>query len=429
MKVKVEKLEGSKNKLEVVLTKEEFNEHYEKAFEKILKDVEVKGFRKGKVPREMYLKRFGDGAVIRDAIDLALNASYYEALNSKKVVAVGQPDIDIDWENLGHDKPFKYTATVEVYPEVILGKYLGVEVTKESNEVSEDELQKEIDRNLKNNSELELVEGKPLEKGHTAIFDFCGYLEGKEFEGGKADNYSLEIGSGQFIPGFEDQMVGMNTEEERDINVTFPENYQADNLAGKPVVFKVKLHEIKQRVLPTLNDEFVKGLDIEGIETVDAWKANIKETLAKEKTEANDNKFTDDVITLVCNDAKVDIPEAMINNRIDQMVKQVENQAKAYGITTEQLLTYQGTTLDQYKELVKPSAEKNVLESLVIEAIRKAEKIKLLKADYDKYYEVLAKQYNQPVEQIKKSLPKERVEEYFLDLKTIDLLKDNAVIK
>ena len=429
MKVNVEKLEASKVKIEVTLTKEEFNEKYESAFEKILKDVEVKGFRKGKVPREMYLKRFGDGAVIRDAIDLALNDSYYEAVTSKKVNVVGQPDIDIDWEKLGHDKPFKYTATVEVYPEVILGKYLGVEVKKESDLITDDELQAEVDRNLKNNSELELVEGKPLEKGHTAIFDFCGYLEGKEFDGGKADNYSLEIGSGQFIPGFEDQMVGMNVEEERDINVTFPENYQADNLAGKPVVFKVKLHEIKQRVLPTLDDEFVKGLEVEGVNTVDEWKLNIRETLQKEKKEANDNKFTDDVINAVCSDAKVDIPNAMIENRVNQMVKQVENQAKQYGLTTEQLLSYQGTTLEQYKELVKPSAEKNVLESLVIEAVRKAEKIKLLKADYDKYYEVLAKQYGQTAEQIKKSLPKERVEEYFLDLKTIDLLKDNAVIK
>ena len=154
----------------------------------------------------------------------------------------------------------------------------------------------------------------------------------------------------------------MNVEEERDINVTFPENYQADNLAGKPVVFKVKLHEIKQRVLPTLDDEFVKGLEVEGIETVDAWKQNIKDTLSKDKKEANDNKFTDDVINAVCNDAKVDIPEAMIQNRIDQMVKQVENQAKSYGITTEQLLSYQGTTLDQYKELVKPSADIQWLE-------------------------------------------------------------------
>ena len=372
MKIKVEKLEGSKVKVEVVLTKEEFNEKYETAFEKILSDAEVKGFRKGKVPRAMYLKRFGDGAVIRDAIDIALNDSYYPALEQKKILAVGQPQIDIDWENLGHDKPFKYTATVEVYPEVILGKYLGVEVKKESNDISEKELDDEINRVLKNNSELELVEKGTLEKGHTAIFDFCGYLDGVEFEGGKADNYSLEIGSGQFIPGFEDQMVGMNIEEERDINVTFPENYQAENLAGKAVVFKVKLHEIKARVLPELNDDFVKGLEIENVNTVEEWKKNVKETLASEKAEANENKFTEDVITAVCNDAKVDIPDAMIENRVNQMVSQVEAQAKAYGITTEQLLQYQGTTLEQYKELVKPSAEKNVLESLVIEAVRKA---------------------------------------------------------
>lgn len=429
MKSKIEQLEGSKVKIEVTLTKEEFNEKYEVAFEKILKDVEVKGFRKGKVPREMYIKRFGDGAVIRDCIDLALNDSYFEVVSKKNVRVVGQPDIDIDWESVGHDKPFKYTATVEVYPTVTLGKYLGVEVARESDEVTVNELEDEINRTLKNNSELELVEEGKLEKGYTAIFDFCGYLDGKEFEGGKAENYTLEIGSGQFIPGFEDQMVGMAPEEEKDINVTFPSDYQAENLAGKPVVFKVKLHEMKKRVLPTLDDEFIKGLEVEGVSTVSEWKENIKETLAKEKKEANDNKFTDDLITAVCNDARVDIPKAMIDNRINQMVSQVENQAKAYGLTVDQLLSYQGTTLEQYKELVKPSAEKNVLESLVIEAVRDAEKIKLTKEDYEKYYAFLAKQYNQEVEQIQKSLPKERVNEYFLDLKTIDLLKENAIVK
>ena len=429
MKTKVEQLEGSKVKIEVVLTKEEFNEKYEVAFEKILKDVEVKGFRKGKVPREMYLKRFGDGAVIRDAIDLALNDSYFEAVTKKDIKVVGQPDIDIDWENVGHDKPFKYTATVEVYPLVTLGKYFGVEVSRESDEITVNELEDEINRTLKNNSELELVETGKLEKGYTAIFDFCGYLNGEEFEGGKAENYTLEIGSGQFIPGFEDQMVGMTPEEEKDINVTFPKDYQAENLAGKDVVFKVKLHEMKKRVLPTLDDEFIKGLEVEGVNTVEEWKQNIKDTLSKEKKEANDNKFTDDLITAVCNDAKVDIPKAMIENRVNQMVSQVENQAKAYGLTVDQLLSYQGTTLEQYKELVRPSAEKNVLESLVIEAVRNAEKIKLNKEDYEKYYAFLAKQYNQTVEQVQKSLPKERVGEYFLDLKTIDLLKEKAIIK
>lgn len=429
MKVKVEKLEGSKAKLEVVLTKEEFNEKYEKAFDKVIKDVEIKGFRKGKVPRQMYLKRFGEGAILQEAIDIALNETYYTAVTSKKVEVVSQPEIDVDFEKLGKDKPFKYTAVVEVYPEVTLGKYYGVEVVKESDEISEEEINSHIERELKNNSELEVIEGKPLEKGNTAVFDFTGYVDGVEFEGGKAENYSLEIGSGQFIPGFEDQMVGMNTEEEKDINVTFPEQYQAENLAGKPAVFKVKLHEIKQRVLPELNDDFVKGLELENVNTVEEYKNHIKDVLAIDKKEANENKFTDDVLQAVCNEAKVDIPEAMVENKLGQMVSQIENQAKAYGITADQLLSFQGTTLEQYKEMMKPAAERYVLESVVLDAVKKAEKVKLVKADYDKYYKVLAKQYNQTLEQITVSLPKENVKDYFMTLKTIDLLKENAVLK
>ena len=429
MKVKVQKLEGSKAKLEVVLTKEEFNEKYDRAFEKVIQNVELKGFRKGKVPQAMYLKRFGEGAVLQEAIDIALNDTYYEALTAKKVQAVSQPEIDDDFENLGKDKPFKYTATVEVYPEVELGKYFGVEVTKESDEVTEEEVNSYVERELKNNSELEVVEGKSLENGNTAVFDFTGYVDGKEFEGGKAENYSLEIGSGHFIPGFEEQMVGMKNEEEKDINVTFPENYQAADLAGKPAVFKVKLHEIKQRVLPELNDDFVKGLELENVNNVEEYKNHIKEVISIDKKEANENKFTEDVLEAVCNEAKVDIPEAMVENRLAQMVSQVENQAKAYGLTADQLLSFQGTSLEQYKEMMKPAASRYVLETVVLEAVKKAEKVKLVKADYDKYYEVLAKQYNQTLEQITKSLAKEQVKDYFMTLKTIDLLKENAVLK
>ena len=429
MKVKVQKLEGSKAKLEVVLTKEEFNEKYDRAFEKVIQNVELKGFRKGKVPQAMYLKRFGEGAILQEAIDIALNDTYYEALTAKKVQAVSQPEIDVDFENLGKDKPFKYTATVEVYPEVELGKYFGVEVTKESDEVTEEEVNSYVERELKNNSELEVVEGKSLENGNTAVFDFTGYVDGKEFEGGKAENYSLEIGSGHFIPGFEEQMVGMKNEEEKDINVTFPENYQAADLAGKPAVFKVKLHEIKQRVLPELNDDFVKGLELENVNNVEEYKNHIKEVISIDKKEANENKFTEDVLEAVCNEAKVDIPEAMVENRLAQMVSQVENQAKAYGLTADQLLSFQGTSLEQYKEMMKPAASRYVLETVVLEAVKKAEKVKLVKADYDKYYEVLAKQYNQTLEQITKSLAKEQVKDYFMTLKTIDLLKENAVLK
>lgn len=429
MKVKVQKLEGSKAKLEVVLTKEEFNEKYDKAFEKVIKNVELKGFRKGKVPQAMYLKRFGEGAILQEAIDIALNETYYQAVTAKKVQVVSQPEIDVDFENLGKDKPFKYTATVEVYPEVELGKYFGVEVAKESDEVTEEEVNSYVERELKNNSELEVVEGKALENGNTAVFDFTGYVDGKEFEGGKAENYSLEIGSGHFIPGFEEQMVGMKNEEEKDINVTFPENYQAADLAGKPAVFKVKLHEIKQRVLPELNDDFVKGLELENVNTVEEYKNHIKEVISIDKKEANENKFTEDILEAVCNEAKVDIPEAMVENRLAQMVSQVENQAKAYGLTADQLLSFQGTSLEQYKEMMKPAASRYVLESVVLEAVKKAEKVKLVKADYDKYYKVLAKQYNQTLEQITKSLAKEQVKDYFMTLKTIDLLKENAVLK
>lgn len=429
MKVKVEKLEGSKVKLTITVEKEEFNEQYDKALVKVLENVEIKGFRKGKVPQKMYLDRYGDGEVIKEAIDGAINSSYVDAIKSKKIDVVNQPEIDLDFKEIGKDKPFKYTATVEVYPEVELGKYYGVEVTKESDEVTEKEVDDYMNRELKNKSELEILEDRVLENGLTAIFDFCGYVDGVAFEGGKAENYSLEIGSGQFIPGFEEQMVGMKPEEEKKINVKFPENYQAENLAGKDAMFEVKLHEIKKRVLPVCDKEFFDELKIEGIDTVEKWRDHLRNIIKTEKIEANENKFTDDVLSQVCLEAKVDLPEIMVTDRLDQMVERVEQQAKAYGLTAEQLLAYQGTTLEQYKELMKEPAKKSVLEEIVIAKVIQTEKIKLNASDYKKYYANLAKQYNQAEDAVEKNFPKERVEHYFLTLKAIDLLKENAIIK
>ncbi|MDD3171610.1 MAG: trigger factor [Bacilli bacterium] len=429
MKVKVEKLEGSKTKLTITLAAEEFNVEYEKAFDKVLADVEIKGFRKGKAPRKLYLDRFGEGAILQSAIDGALNSSYEEAVTTKKVNVVSKPEIDIDFENLGKDKPFKYTAIVEVYPEVVLGKYYGVEVKKESDEVTEKEIDESINRELKNKSELEVLEDVALENGHTAVFDFCGYVDGVAFEGGKAENYSLEIGSGSFIPGFEEQMLGMKTEEEKKIKVKFPEEYQAENLAGKDAEFEIKLHEIKHRVLPATDEAFFEELKIENVNSLETWREHLRDVIKAEKMEANNNKFTDDVINAVCSEAKVELPEAMINDRLDQMVERVEQQAKAYGLTADQLLSYQGTTLEQYKNLMKESAKKSVLEEVVIGKIIETEKIKLTAKDYDLYYVELAKQYNQDRETVEKNLPKDRVDHYFKTLKTLDLLKEKAVIK
>jgi len=428
MKVKVEKLENSKVKLTINVEAEAFNEEYEKSFENILADIEIKGFRKGKAPRKLYLDRFGEGAILQKTIDSVLNSSYEKAVLSKKVHVVGKPEIDIDFENLGKDKPFNYTAIVEVFPEVELGKYFGVEVKKESDEVTEKEIDDYVARELKNRSELEVLENVALENGHTAVFDFCGSVNGVEFEGGKAENYSLEIGSGKFIPGFEEQMLGMKPEEERTIKVKFPEDYQAKELSGKDADFLIKLHEIKHRVLPTPDEEFFKELKLEGVNSVDTWREHLKSILAIEKKEANNNKFTDDIIAAVCAEAKVTIPETMINDRLEQMIARVEQQAKAYGLTADQLLAYQGTTLEQYKKLMKEPAAKSVLEELVIGKIIETEKVKLLKADYELYYEDLAKQYNQDVATVKKNFSKERVEHYFKTLKTIDLLKEKAVI-
>ena len=292
MKVKVEKLlEESKVKLIVSFTEEEYKAQYDIELKKVLETAEIPGFRKGKVPQAMYLKRFGDRQVVSNAWDALINSSYYEAVSSKKIKVVGYPQIDLEAVKTG----FAYSAVVSVMPEVEVKDYKGIEAIKEVALVTDEDIEKEINRVLGNSADLEVVEEGSLENGQTAVFDFCGKVDGVEFEGGKAENYSLEIGSGQFIPGFEEQMVGMKVGEEKTLKVKFPEQYAAE-LAGKDAEFDVKLHEIKKRVLPELNDEFVAGLEIDGVKTVDAYKVMVKETLQADKEEASKNKFEDDVM-------------------------------------------------------------------------------------------------------------------------------------
>lgn len=429
MKVSVKKLEGSQVNIEVSLTSEEFNVHYEVALNKVLETVEIKGFRKGKVPKDIYLKKFGQGAVYEEAINEAIGKTYYEALQKKKVLAVDEPKIDIDYENLALDKPFKYSAVVDVYPEIKLGEYYGVEITKENTEVTEEEINNFINEDLKKHAELVLVEGMPLENGHTAIFDFLGTVDGNPFEGGKAENYSLEIGSGKFIPGFEEQMVGMKSGDAKDVKVVFPENYQAAELAGKDAVFAVTLHEIKKQVVPKLNEEYIKELDDENIKSVEQYRENIKNTLSEKKSEEAENKLMDDIIDTVCNNAVVDLPESMVTRRAKQMLDQVGDQAKQYGLTIEQFLQFQGLTVEQYQELIKEPARKSVLQSVVLEEIARVEKIKLTAKEYKEQYEILGTQYNMSGEEASKAIPKEQVTPYFLSLKTMELLKEKAVIK
>ena len=264
---------------------------------------------------------------------------------------------------------------------------------------------------------------------NTAVFDFDGSVDGVHFEGGKAENYSLEIGSGQFIPGFEDQMVGMNVGETRNINVTFPEEYHAENLKGKAAVFEVVLHEIKQRVVPTLTDEFVKEeLEIEGVNNVEEYNAHIKEVILKDKKEASENKFADDCINLAMENATVDVPEGMIDTEVKHQVSQIERQAKMYNMPVDVLLKYSGLeSLEAYKEAVRPSCLLSVKQRLVFSEIAKAEKIKVNKADVDKELKLIAKETGKTVEEVSKVYTKEALTPYILLQKAIELVKTSAV--
>ena len=428
MNVKVEKLSQCKVQLTVTCTKEAFNEALEYSLKENLKNVEVKGFRKGHCPRNVYLQKFGEVSLYEKAIDKCLNDSYFEACKENKLFPLSQPSIDFDYETIGRDKEFTYTATVEIYPDITLGEYKGVEVTKASTKVSEEEVNNYINNVLGQKAELSVVEGRTLQNGDTAVFDFEGFVDGVAFDGGKAENYELEIGSGQFIPGYEEQMVGMASEEERDINVTFPENYGAENLAGKPAVFKVKLHEIKEKVLPELNDEFVEELEIEDVKTVESYKAHVLNKLETEKTNNAENKLVDDLLDKICEDAIVDVPETLVNEEVESYMARYTEQAKAYGLTLEQLLSFQGATVDSFKASLTESSKKKVLIDLVVYKISQVEQITPSDEDIENEFVKLASDYKMDLQEAKKQVSKDNLVAYLQKIKTVDFLKENAKV-
>ena len=330
MSVKLEKLKGSKVKLSFDVESEKFDKALDKAFEKKKETVEVPGFRKGKITKAMYLSRFGVESLYSDALDEVMNSEYVDYIVKNKVDVCAQPEVDVDWTTVKQGSNIKFVITVAVYPEVKLGQYKGVEVKKEVVKVTANDIKAYVKRILKQHAELETVEDRALEKDDTAVFDFLGTVDGVPFDGGKADNYSLVIGSGQLIPGFEDQMVGMNVEEEKDVVVTFPKDYHASNLAGKEAVFKVKLHEIKKEVLPELTDSFVcDELEVEGVKTAKEYKEFVRDLLLKEKTEASENKFNDDCINKVVKAAKLEVPEELVpSDAVADTAKIVNTSAK-----------------------------------------------------------------------------------------------------
>ena len=338
MNTKLERLSENSVKLTVKVTAEEFDVALDKAFEVVVKDIKADGFRPGKMPKTIFIKRYGWGPLFEEALNHVINETYPKAIAKEKVFPTADPKIDLDFASLEKGKPFSYTAEVDVWPEVHLGEYKGIKVKPLSTRVTKKDVEAEINKALEAKAEIVIKETE-AQKGDTVVIDFEGFTDGVAFDGGKAENYSLELGSNSFIPGFEDQLVGVKAGEEVDVNVTFPKDYH-ESLASKAAVFKVKVHEVKGKVNPVLDDEFVKELDIKGIETVEAYQEHVKETLKVQKEQAAESHLVNSVIEGACKNSYADFPQSLINSEVENQVKRIEAQAKQYNMPVEVLLQY-----------------------------------------------------------------------------------------
>jgi trigger factor len=425
----IETLENSYVKVTIEVSADQFDHGLEYAFSKVQPEVEMKGFRKGKVPRSMYERKFGVESLYEEAINHVISETYFEALQTHEIYAVAQPKIDLDITLVAQGKPFTYSATVAVKPDVKLGDYKNLEMKKVSDKVTSKDITQEIDRLREQNAELQLVENRPLKDGDTAIFDFEGKKDGVAFDGGTAKNYELKIGSNQFIPGFEAQMIGLKTGDTKDLDVTFPKDYQAADLAGQAVVFTVTLHEIKEFVLPALDDTWVKSLKKEGVTTVDELKASVKKDLESKKETEVKNAKVDFVVSKAAENATLDIPQDMIVSEKNRMLDNTKQQASQYGISFEQYLQFSNVTQDQFEANLMKDAEKSIRYNLVLEAIAKAENIEVPADKMESKMNELAVQYNLSKEQIEAQISEDVIKQDIAMNMAVDLMVDSLVFK
>ncbi len=427
----IDKISGSRVRFDVTVSVDLFEHALDHAFEEVNKTVEIKGFRKGKAPRNVYEAKYGVESLYEEAINHALQDTYYEAVTNHNIEVVAQPKIDLDVQKVKRGEEFSYSVTVAVKPEITLGDYLGIEVVVLGNEVSDLEVDAEIQKELDKNAEMVLKEEGALADGDTAVFDFSGTVDGVLFDGGTAENYELVIGSNQFIPGFEVQMIGLKAEESKDVVVTFPEDYQEKTLAGKEAVFAVKLHEIKVREVPVLTEEFVKDLNVENVGTIEEYKAHIKADLETQKETQNKNHVLKTVIEKATENASFDLPEEMVQDETARMHENAERQIKQYGLDFDSYLQYMGKTKEVYNEELKTEAERNLRQQLVVEAIGKKEAIEVTDEEVEAKYLEVVEQYksqNVSLEQAKAAIPVNAIKDEIIYKKAIDLLVEKAVI-
>ncbi len=425
MSVKVENLEHNMAKLTIEVSAEELEKALNTAYNKQKRQISVPGFRKGKVPRAMIEKMYGAEIFYEDAANELMQQTYPSAIDESGVDIVSRPTVDVVQIEKG--KPFIYTAEVATRPEVTLGKYMGVTVTKIDTSVTDEEVEAELENQRNTNARTVTVTDRPVKEGDTAVIDFEGFVDGVAFDGGKAENHSLEIGSHTFIDTFEDQLVGKNAGDEVEVNVTFPEQYQAADLAGKPAVFKVKINEIKAKELPELNDEFAQ--DVAGVDTLAEYKEELKKNLTEKKENEAKKTKEDEAIQKIIDKSKMDLPEAMIDTQCETMVNEFAQRIAQSGLSMDQYLQFSGMTVDQLKEQVRPEAETRIKSSLVLEQIAKEENIEVSDEDIDAEIEKMAKAYGMEADKLKEYMGDSEKESMKRDLaitKAVDLIMENV---
>ncbi len=418
-------MEKNKNVKEITIKIEgkEWEDALDKAFEKANKKVKIDGFRQGKAPKEVFIKKYGEESLFMDAADLVLQPAYQKMLDENKdVEIVAQPEVAL--KSISKDG-VEFVFTITTKPEVKLGKYKKLGVKKEKVEVTKEEIESALNETLNRYAENVVKDGK-VENGDIAIIDFEGFKDGVAFEGGKGENYSLTIGSNTFIPGFEDQIIGMSKDEEKDINVTFPEDYHSEDLKGQKVVFKVKVNEIKTTKIPELDKDFFEDLAMEGIDSKESLEKQLEENIKAHKEQHAEDHYIDELLKKGIENMEVDIPEAMINEELDRMIRQYEENLKMQGLTLEQF--YQFTNSDEaaLKDQMKEEAEKRVASRLLLEAIKVEEKIEIADDEAKKEAEELAKKYNMEKDEFLKLFGGIEMVKYDMEMRrAIEILKEN----
>ena len=416
--------EHSEGVLEVVVDGEAWENAQKKAFNDFKKNVSIKGFRTGKVPEALLKKQISKEAIYDRAVEGVANEALVEAVKEHNLELVARPTLDYKDAS---DESVTLVINCVVSPEVTLGEYKGLDIHKDEVNVTDEDVEAELSKVQDRFADWVLrEEGQPAEDGDQVTIDFVGKKDGEPFEGGSGENYPLELGSNTFIPGFEEQLVGVKTDDVKDVTVTFPEDYQAADLAGKEAVFTVTVHDIKYKDRPEVNDELIAQLKRDGVETVEKFKEVTKEDLTKERERAADEKFTNDLMEAISDNATVEIPAVMIENEVDNLYRDFTNRMQQSGFTAEQYFAATGQTEADLKATMRPDAQRRVKGSLVLDAVIKAENIEISDEDVEKEYTEISTLYNMDVEQIKKLLPAENIKDDLAQQKALELIKSSV---